>query len=151
MKVSAMEREPQRLTFGRIIRRLPLYFGLAFAGLAFVTLVVALSIHFGLTGYLTGGWIGFVGYTGLLFWIVVRTAKPHWHRSNFWFVTLAMLTAHCSTFIAILRVYPQWRMIWFWPITVVEAGVIGATLEWLFPEHHGRHGKTLKGTPLGRA
>jgi hypothetical protein len=51
---------------------------------------------------------------------------------------LGLLTAHCFIFVAILRVYPQWRMIWFWPITVVEAGVLGATLEWLFPERHTR-------------
>ncbi len=72
------ETRPENLTFGRILQRLPLYFGLAFAGLAVMTLVVALSIHFKVTGYLTGGWIGFAGYTGLLFWVIVRQAKPHW-------------------------------------------------------------------------
>ena len=136
------ESQPKELTFGRILRRLPLYFGLAFAGLAVITLVLALSIHFKVTGYLTGGWIGFVGYTGLMFWVVVRWAKPHWYRWHFWLVILAMLTTHCSAFAAILRVYPSWRMIWFWPITIVEAGVIGATVEWLFPERHVRHRRT---------
>jgi hypothetical protein len=135
------ETRPENLTFGRILQRLPLYFGLAFAGLAVMTLVVALSIHFKVTGYLTGGWIGFAGYTGLLFWVIVRQAKPHWYRLSFWLVALAMLTAHCSIFVSLLRVYPQWRMIWFWPITVVEAGVIGGTIEWLFPERHMRHHK----------
>ncbi|MGB8776100.1 MAG: hypothetical protein WCC78_18340 [Terriglobales bacterium] len=136
---AGMESQPAELTFGRILRRLPLYFGLAFAGLAVMTLVLALSIHFKVTGYFTGGWIGFVGYTSLLFWVVVRQAKPHWYRSSFWLIVLAMLAAHCSMFVSLLRVYPQWRMIWFWPITIVEAGVIGGTIEWLFPERHMRH------------
>src|SRR5204862_7079987 len=77
VNASTTEREPAKLTFSRIVRRLPLYFGLAFAGLAVMTSLVALSIHLGMTGYITGGWIGFVGYTGLLFWVVVRNARPH--------------------------------------------------------------------------
>jgi hypothetical protein len=136
------ESQPRELTFGKILRRLPLYFGLALAGLAVTTLLVALSIRFGMTEYITGGWIGFVGYTGLLLWVVVRNAKPHWYRWNFWLMALGLLITHCSIFVAILRVYPQWRMIWFWPITVVEAGVIGATIEWLFPEKHTSHHRT---------
>jgi len=131
--------EAERSTLGRIARRLALYLGLAFAGLAFIAITLALSIHFGVTGYLTGGWIGFAGYTGLLFWVIVRQARPHWHHGSFWFVILGLLTTHCFVFVAILRVYPQWRMIWFWPIAVVEAGVIDATLEWLFPQRHARH------------
>jgi hypothetical protein len=137
--MSEVEQPPQELTSGRIVRRMLLYIGLAFAALTVFTLLFALCVHFGLTGYITGGWIGFIGYTGLLFWVVVRHAKPHWYRWNFWFVTVGLLVTHCSIFLAILRVYPEWRMIWFWPITVVEAGVLGATLEWLFPEKHMRH------------
>ena len=132
-------RQVEELTFGRIVRRLPLYIGLAFAGVAVMALLPALSIHVRITGYVTGGWIGFVGYTGLLLWVVVRTGRSHWHRWNFWFAIVGLLTAHCYVFVTVLRIYPQWRMIWFWPITVVEAGVIGATLEWLFPEKHSKH------------
>jgi hypothetical protein len=54
---------------------MPLYIGLALAGLAVMTLLVALSIRFRMTGHITGGWIGFVGYTGLLFWVVVRNTR----------------------------------------------------------------------------
>ena len=135
----AIDNQPKPLTFGRIVRRLPLYFGLAFAGLAVVTATLALSIHFGVTEYVIGRWIAFGIYSGGLFWIVVRQSKPHWYRWEFWLAVLGMLVTHSFVFIAILRVYPEWHGIWFWPITIIEAGVIGSTLEWLFPERHKRH------------
>lgn len=131
------DNQPKPLTFGRIVRRLPLYFGLAFAGLAVAAVLVAIGVHFGIRD-VSGGWFGFVGYTGLLFWVVVRHGRSHWHRWQFWLVTFSLLVTHCSIFVSILRVYPEFRMIWFWPITVIEAGAIGTTIEWLFPEKHTR-------------
>lgn len=137
----ATHSQPKPMTFGRIVRRLPLYFGLAFAGLAVAAAVVAVSVHFRVHE-ISGGWFGFVGYTGLLFWVVVRHGGSHWHRPYFWLITFALLATHCSVFVAILRVYPQFRMVWFWPITIVESGIIGGTIEWLFPEEHIRHQRT---------
>jgi hypothetical protein len=134
----ATENKRQPLTFSRIVRRLPLYFGLALASLTVIALIVALQIHLGIRE-ISGGWFGFMGYTGLLFWVVVRHGRSHWHRPYFWLVAFALLITHCSIFIAILRTYQQFRMIWFWPITVFEAGVIGGTIEWLFPESRRRH------------
>ena len=140
----AINNQPKELTFGRIVRRLPLYFGLALAGLVFMTLVLAVSIHFKLTGYLTGGWIGFAGYTSLLFWVIVRNRRPRWYCWNFWILIVAMLIAHCFVFVTILRVYPEWRMIWFWPIIVVEAGAIGSIFEWVFPHRHEKHRRVVE-------
>ena len=135
---SAPNGESERLTFGKVLRRLPLYVGFALASLLVVTVVVFAAIHFGFTNYLTGGWIGFVGYTGLLFWIIVREGKAHWYRWRYWLAVSAMLVTHSWIFVSILRVYPNWRMIWFWPITVVEGGILGAAIEWFFPERHTR-------------
>jgi hypothetical protein len=135
---SATENQPP-LTFGRIIRRLPLYFGLALASLIAFTILFALSIHFGIVGKFRFIRVGFAVYTGLLFWVVVRQSRPHWFRLNFWLVISAFLATHSFVFANILRVYPEWRPIWFWPTTVLEAGVIGGTLEWLFPEKHIKH------------
>jgi hypothetical protein len=140
----ATNNQPEPLTFGRIVRRLPLYFGLAFASLSTFTILFALGIHFRMVGRFRFIWVGFAIYTGLLFWIVVRQARPHWYRWNFWFVILGMLATHCSVLIAVIRAYPEWREIWFWPITVCEAGVIGATIEWLFPQKHKRHHREVK-------
>jgi hypothetical protein len=134
------ESRPEDLTFGRILRRLPLYFGLAFGGLAVFTLFFALSIHFGIADKITGRWIGFVVYTSGLFWITVRESRRRWSRWSFWFAIACLLTIHSLAFVAILRIYPEWRVIWFWPITVAEAGIFGGTLAWLFPEKHTRMG-----------
>jgi hypothetical protein len=80
--VSEVEQPPPELTFGRIVRRIPLYIGLALAGLAAVTLLTAVRIHFGIRD-ISGGWFVFVGYTGVLGWAVVRDARPHWCGWNF--------------------------------------------------------------------
>jgi hypothetical protein len=137
VKTSAAEGlQSKDYTFGWVVRRLLLYIGLAFAALAVFAVFFALSIHLGIGNKITGGWIGFVGYTGLLFWITVRQSRRRWSHWSFWLVIACLLTIHSLAFVAILRIYPQWRMIWFWPITVAEAGLFGATLAWLFPEKH---------------
>ena len=116
-----------------------MYFGLAFASLFLLTILFALGIHFGIVGKFRFIWVGFVLYTGLLFWVVVRQFRPHWYRWNFWLAALAFLVTHGLIFVNILRVYPDWRPIWFWPTTMLEAVAIGGTIEWLFPEKHLRH------------
>lgn len=98
-------------TFGWVIRRLLLYIGLAFAALTVFTMFFALSIHFGIAGKITGGWIGFVVYTGGLFWITVRKSRRRWSHWSFWFAIACLLTIHSLAFVAILRIYPEWRMI----------------------------------------
>ena len=39
---------------------------------------------------------------------------------------------HSLAFIAALRAYPEWRMIWFMPVVIVEGGLFGAILYLLF-------------------
>ena len=125
-------------TFGWIVRRLLLYLGLALAALTLFALFFALTIRLGITSeierWFDTGWIGFLAYTGLLFWITVRQLRQRWSHWSFWFVIACLLTVHCLAFVSILRIYPRWRVIWFWPITVGEAAVFGGILAWLFPE-----------------
>ena len=134
--------QPKERGIGWVVRRLLLYLGLAFAALTVFALFFALSIWLGILdkvdGWFKGGWIGFLVYTALLFWITVRESRRRWNHWSFWLVTAGLLTIHCFAFVDILRVYPDWRVIWFWPITVVEAGVFGGTLAWLFPERRAR-------------
>jgi O-antigen/teichoic acid export membrane protein len=136
-KVQSKER-----TFGWVVRRILLYIGLALAALTIFALFFALTVYLGVTdkvnSWFKSGWIGFAAYTALLFWVTVRQSRRRWHHWSFWFAIACLLTIHCLAFVAILRIYPDWRVIWFWPITVVEAGIFGATLAWLFPERHRR-------------
>jgi hypothetical protein len=129
-------------TFGWFVRRILLYVGLAFGALTIFAFLFALSIRLGVldkvNGWFKGGWIGFLVYTVLLFWITVRQSAQRWCHWSFWFAITCLLTIHCLAFAAVLRIYPEWRVIWFWPITVVEGGIFGATLVWLFPEKRTR-------------
>ena len=129
-------------TFGWLVRRALLYVGLAFGALTIFALFFALSIRLGVldrvNGWFTGGWIGFLVFTTALFWITVRQSARLWSHWSFWFAIACLLTIHCLAFVAILRIYPDWRMIWFWPTTVAEAGIFGGTLVWLFPEKRTR-------------
>ncbi len=127
---------------GWVARRLLLYIGLAFASLAVFVLFFALTIRLGVTDkvntWFKDGWVGFLAFTALLFWITVRQSRRRWRHWSFWVVIACLLTIHCLAFVTILRIYPDWRVIWFWPITVVEAGVFGGMLAWLFPETSAR-------------
>jgi hypothetical protein len=148
MTSSVARPQSKERTFGWIVRRILFYFGLAFAALAVFALFFALTVYLGVTdkvrGWFNGPWIGFVLYTVLLFWIIVRQSQRRWSHWSFWLVIACLLTIHSLAFVAILRIYPQWRVIWFWPTTVAEGGMFGATLAWLFPE---RHAKLRKNEP----
>jgi cytochrome bd-type quinol oxidase subunit 2 len=134
--------DQQKWTSSWVLRRVLLYVGLALASLTVFTLLFALSVRLGVTnkvnGWFEGGWIGFLLFTVLLFWITVRQSRRRWNHWSFWLAIACLLAIHCLAFVAILRIYPHWRVIWFWPITVVEAGIFGATLAWLFPEKRAK-------------
>ncbi len=139
----AADTGPEGRTLGSVVRRLLLCIGLAFASLAVFVMFFALTIRLGVTDKINGwfkeGWIGFLVFTGLLFWITVRQSRRRWGHWSFWLAIACLLTMHCLAFVAILRIYPDWRVIWFWPITVVEAGIFGGMLAWLFPERRPRN------------
>jgi hypothetical protein len=114
----------------KIARRSLLYIGLALAALGVTGLLVAISIHTGTA--LTGGRIGLIGYTSLLFWVAISKSREHWYRPMFWLTIVGLLAIHLLVFLAALRSYPEWRMIWFMPIVVVEAGIFWTILNALF-------------------
>jgi hypothetical protein len=117
-------------TLGKIVRRSLLYFGLAVAGIVGIGLLVTFSIHTGMA--LTGGSIGLVVYTSGLFWITISGSRERWNRPSFWLAAVGLLAVHLLAFAAILRSYPDWRMIWFIPIVIVEAGLFSIILNMLF-------------------
>jgi hypothetical protein len=122
----------KNVTFGKVFRRLALYIGLAFAALTVFVLFFALSIQLGITKEITGGWIGFFGFTGLLFWISIRQSRRCWRSWGFWFFMAGLLVLHSLAFVAVLKAYPQWRMVWFVPIIIVEAGLFAALRDAMF-------------------
>jgi len=123
-----------RLSFWKIVQRFLLYVAIALVVLVFIAAVVILTK--GRIGRVSGGWFGLVVYTGLLFWVTIRQSREHWQRLGYWLAIAGFLLVHLLAFIAILRAYPEWRMIWYWPIVVVEGGLFGPILYLLFGSHN---------------
>ena len=74
----------------------------------------------------------------LLLRVTIRQSRAYWRRLGFWLAIAGLLVVHLLAFISVLRVYPQWREIWFVPVMIVEAGLFGAILYLLFGER--KHG-----------
>jgi hypothetical protein len=125
----------KQLTVGNVVRRGLLYFGLAVASLTAFALVFAFLVYTGHTGSVPGRWIALAVYTAGLFWVTIRQSRTYWRSPGFWVAIAGLLAVHLLAFVAILRAYPQWRGIWFWPVVIVEGGLFGATLYLLFGAH----------------
>lgn len=125
----------KEVVLGKIVRRGLLYIGLAVASLTAFALVFALIVYTGHSGRVSGGWFGLAVYTCGLFWVTIRQSREYWRLPGFWVAILGLLVVHLLAFVAILRAYPQWRMIWFVPIVIVEGGSFGAILYLLFGSH----------------
>lgn len=110
------------LTLGKVVQPFLLYIGIALAVLAVFAAVIVLSK--GTVGRLSGAWMGLVVFTFGLFWVVVRQSREYWRRPGFWLAITGLLALHVLAFISVLRVYPQWREIWFVPVVVVEGWVV---------------------------
>jgi hypothetical protein len=118
------------LTLAKIVRRLPLYFALALAGLATIGLLVAISISTGIE--IEGRWIGLAMFSCVLLWAMVRESRSMWMQPKFWMAVTGFLAIHLAVFVPILRSYPQWRVVWFAFITPPEAAVFGMSLDIFF-------------------
>jgi len=85
--------------------------------------------------------MGMGGASGVHFLPLLATisqSRAYWHRPGFWLAIAGLLALHLLAFISILRVYPQWREIWFVPVMIVEGGLFGAILYLLFGERKQR-------------
>ena len=115
---------------GTILRRSLVYVGLAVASLLVITLLVAASIRTGIP--FTSGWVGLIAWTPFIFWLVIRSTDSYWKRSSYWLTVGSILTMHMIAFVAILRRYPDWRLLWFAPIALAEVVLFGAILDAFF-------------------
>jgi hypothetical protein len=116
------------LSFGKIFQRLLLYVGIALVVLAVFFAFIVLSKG----AKIPWQWVALAMWTSVLFWVTIRQSRAYWRYGGFWLAIAGLLVVHSLFFIAILRVYPRWREIWYWPIVVVEGGCFGAILYILF-------------------
>jgi hypothetical protein len=111
----------------------------AIATIAFVALVIFVVLASRAKIPLpSDAWIFLAVFTGGLFWTTAKTSREYWSRPRFWLAMAGLLGVHLLVFIPVLRVYPEWRPIWFVPILIVEAGSFGAILFLLFGRHKVR-------------
>src|ERR1700674_2396197 len=122
------------LTLGKIVQRFLLYIGIALAVL--VVFAVAIVLSKGTT--VSAEWIGLVVYTSGLFWVTIRQSREYWRRPSFWLAIAGLLVVHLLAFVAILRAYHRWHMIWFIPVVIVEGGLFGAFVYFFFGGGSGR-------------
>lgn len=124
-------------TVGKVVRRLLLYFGLAFAGLIVLALISALSVRTGIV--IPIRWVALPGFTLLIFWSTVKLFRRDWKRPAFWSAIVALLVSHLLAFVVILVRYPRWPLVWFVPVSILETGVFVAILTKLFDDETRSH------------
>ena len=116
----------------KMVSRFLLYIVIALGFLTLCGLFVAIAVYTGHTRRLSAGWFGLVGFTPLVFWAAVKPLKRHWKRPAFRSAVAGLLVLHLLAFVAILLRYPQWPLLWFVPVSMVEAGLFAMILGKLF-------------------
>src|SRR6266550_8062448 len=109
------------MKFGKIVRRLFLYLGLAVASLVIFSLIFALSVRTQIS--IPFSWIMLAIFTAVFAFTIVNSSREHWTRVSFWFTFGGALVAHLAVFIPLVRLYPEFKPFWYVPIVIVEAGI----------------------------
>src|SRR5438874_7847492 len=123
-----MSREPVRLGL-----RVLLYLALVLGGLIVIGLATVFSVRTGISP--SGGWFGFFGFTPFVFWAVIKAQKRHWRRRGLWVAVGALLLLHLAVFITVLLKYPELRLVWFAPVSIIEIALFSVVLVKLFDQH----------------
>lgn len=116
----------------KLASRFLLYVVVALGFLLVCVVFVVIAVYSGQTRGLPVGWFGLAGFTPPIFWAAVKPLKWLWNRPAFWLAVAALLGLHLLAFMAILLRYPQWPLLWFVPIGLIEAGVLFLVLDKLF-------------------
>jgi len=120
----------------RLGTRFLLYVAIALGVLALCAVLVAIAIYMGHSHGFPVGWYGLAGFTPLIFWTVVKSLRRCWRHAGFWFSVAALLILHLLAFAAALLRYPQWPLLWFVPLSMVEAGLFVMILGKLFDDRN---------------
>ena len=118
-------------------RRVLEYVAAGLAVIAVLFLITFFEIRTGIK--ITGGEIGFVGFTPFVFFFVLKAERHLWRQPRFWVATVGLLVLHVAVFIAVLRKYPELRLFWFGPLSLVEIALFTAALTALFDEDDRHH------------
>lgn len=109
----------------KIVKRSVLYLGLALAGLAGISLLVAAKVY---TGVDVDKWLAPAVWTTVLCWVVVRQSRQFWGLWFFWATLVALLTLHLLLLVSLVHTHSRISAITFVPFIIVEGGLWGAVL-----------------------
>ena len=109
-------------------------------GLAIAALigVAAVYIPDSVEKKMSGGWMGLVFFTPIVFGYAVRQYRRLWRLPSFWLTLSGLLVIHLLAFILVLRNYPV-RPFWFAMISGVEIVLITIALDMVLPRPHQGH------------
>ena len=104
--------------------------GIALACIVLLAVIFAVLSKTGALAHPVGrGWFGFVPWTGVLVWMICKEFKSELRRVRFWITFLSLLSIHVIAFVALLLRYPEFGLVWFVPITILEALCMDFVLE----------------------
>jgi hypothetical protein len=120
--------------------------------LALIALVIGLGMYW--SGFLrlmvsvsedtAVKWIGFIVYTPVTFWIIVKGSRQRWHNKIFWWTITSVLFIHTALFLAIFRYVEHWKLVYSLVIFMIEGPIILTVSNWTFEkfgrEHHSKRG-----------
>ncbi|HEV2381593.1 MAG TPA: hypothetical protein VG206_17595 [Terriglobia bacterium] len=107
-----------------IFLRLLLYVGLAIVGLAAFSLVFFISTVTHIV--IPFRWVGLASFTGVLVFVIAKHSAKYRDRAAFWIICTVGLGIHVTAFVFLLNQFPDFRLVWYVPIVIGEAGVFGA-------------------------
>ena len=70
-------------------------------------------------------WVGLSVATATIGWYFIADSRTLWGTKSFWALTVVYLSVHCLAWIVVLLQVQQWKFIWFAPMIVEVALLLG--------------------------
>lgn len=113
------------------------YLGIIVGSVSAVLLAAFVSVRWHLViGF---RWITLAVVTGILIWVLVQQHKRYWTRPALWLTIVGATGVHLAIFVPILRADPDFRLLWWLPIGMVEAAFFTIVCDLLLTRPEKRH------------
>lgn len=110
----------------RVFRRLVQLSVLVLAGFLFALAVVLFTDAPWMP---SARWVGLIGWTATVFFGLVREYSLSWRALGFWLWMLTLLGLHVAAYSLVLTRIDQWRLVWFFPLSIAEYFALLWTLD----------------------
>jgi peptidoglycan/LPS O-acetylase OafA/YrhL len=111
-----------------VVRWVAIIVGLVACGIAVAALVIAYGEYSETHWVPPARWVGLAVYTLLIFGTLIRDFRPSWGRAGFWATLAGLFAAHLVAYAIVLRSTPEWRLIWFLPMSLAEFPILMSIL-----------------------